>query len=185
MRDSPAGRPGVRWNCCWSCCQTPSSDTRARARAGLGEGVGQCTSAQDAPRALHTPTPPTTTPCRGQKLAGAPPHPQRKPGRGPVRGPCPHLPNPTAPSQLSWSLRGPWGLQAGTVLGSWYPPTSWGGARRSPWGEGRHGHPRTLRGLTLLHSSTGIKKGVMEKLICRKDGPEIRRVQHQGSQGEG
>ena len=29
---------------------------------------------------------------------------------------------------------------------------------------------RTLRELTLLHSGTGIKKRVMEKLICKKEG---------------
>lgn len=53
----------------------------------------------------------------------------RTPGRRPVRGPCPHLPNPTAPSQLSSSpphgLGGPWGLQTGAGLGSWEWARGW------------------------------------------------------------
>lgn len=66
----------MRWSCCWSCCQTPSSGMRAQAQEGLGEGVGQRTSAQDAPQALHTPTLPMTTPHspgrQGEDLCEAP-----------------------------------------------------------------------------------------------------------------
>lgn len=79
---------------------------------------------------------------------------------------------------------------ASGVPGDYRLEQDWGaGSGRgagSPWGEGRHRSPRTLRGLTLLHSGTGIQKGVMEKLICRrKVGSGLRRVRHQNSPGEG
>lgn len=125
------------------------------------------------------------------------PMPRTEAGQGPTPSPeearqrtCarPLPPPPQSRCTKSAALepQGPLGPTSWSSTGELVPPTSWGGAGRSPWGEGRHGRPRTLRELTLLHSSTGIKKGVMEKLICRrKVGPGLRRVRHQGSQGEG
>lgn len=130
----------------------PSSGMRARAQ----EGHRGCGSARQH-RMLPRPCPPT--------LPMTTPHPPGRQGR-PVRGPCPHLPNPTAPSQLSSSpphgLGGPWGLRAWsrTETEEW----AWAKKLRKKGGTG----VLELSGdSTLLHSGTGIK-GVMEKLIWEK-----------------
>lgn len=136
-------------------------------------GAGRGRGSAPVSMGCSAPTLPMSTPRRAQLPARDPPRPRGT--QGPGGDLCEGLPSPlqshcTKSAELEptpWPL-GPLGttgwrraeeLVAPNLPGWGWQPT---GRRRG------HGSAETLRGLTLLHSGTGVKEGVMEKLICRR-----------------
>lgn len=114
-----------------------------------------------------------STPRRAQLPARDPPRPRGT--QGPGGDLCEGLPSPlqshrTKSAELEptpWPL-GPLGTTGWRRAEELVAPNLPGWGWQPTGRRGGHGSAETLRGLTLLHSGTGVKEGVMEKLICRR-----------------